>query len=63
MNGSKMIKKDELDWANSLSDEEQAEIEKGLKQADNNEFIEHVKVIKRFSKWHNSNILLNKSKK
>lgn len=44
--------KKEVDWANSLSDEEQIEIERGLKQADNNEFIEHEKVMKKFSKWH-----------
>lgn len=44
--------KKEVDWANSLSNEEQIEIERGLEQANNNEFIEHEKVMKKFSKWH-----------
>lgn len=44
--------KKEVDWANSISKEEQIEIEKGIEQANNNELIDHEKVMKKFTKWH-----------
>jgi predicted transcriptional regulator len=40
------------DWFLKLSTEEQTEIEVGLKEADNNEFVTHETVMKKFAKWH-----------
>jgi predicted transcriptional regulator len=35
-----------------LNAEEKLEIEIGLKQAENNEFISHETVMNKFAKWH-----------
>ncbi len=40
------------DWFTDLSSEEKNEIEIGLKQAENDEFISHETVMNRFAKWH-----------
>jgi predicted transcriptional regulator len=40
------------DWFLKLSKEEQLEIEIGLKEADNNEFVTNKKVMSKFTKWH-----------
>lgn len=47
-----VFEKEESDWWNELSFEEQQEIEEGLKQADNQEFISNDEVMKIFDKWH-----------
>jgi predicted transcriptional regulator len=39
------------DWLEDLSKEEKEEIETGLKQAENREFIEHEEMMKVFSKY------------
>lgn len=46
------LKANKKDWHSELSIEETQEIEIGLKQADNNEFVEHEVVLNKFSKWH-----------
>ena len=38
------------DWFLELSTEEQSEIEIGIKQANNNEFINHEDIMKKFAK-------------
>jgi predicted transcriptional regulator len=40
------------DWFLKLSKEEQLEIEIGLKEADNNEFVTNKTVMSKFDKWH-----------
>lgn len=40
------------DWSSDLSVQEQDEIEVGLKQANNGEFVPHEEAMKVFSKWH-----------
>lgn len=40
------------DWFTDLSSEEKNEIEIGLKQSENDEFISHEAVMNRFAKWH-----------
>jgi predicted transcriptional regulator len=39
------------DWFENLSKEEKEEIETGLKQVENNEFIDHEEVMEIFSKY------------
>ncbi|MFV8331721.1 hypothetical protein [Flavobacterium sp. GSP14] len=46
-----LIKANEKDWFTDLNLEEKLEIEIGLKQAENDEFISHETVMNRFSKW------------
>ncbi|WP_269226462.1 hypothetical protein [Flavobacterium eburneipallidum] len=48
----KILKDNKKDWFNELSTEEQVEIEIGIKQADNNEFVNHETVMGKFAKWH-----------
>jgi predicted transcriptional regulator len=48
----KILMANKKDWLSELSTEEQAEIEIGLKQADNNEFVNHEVVMNKFAKWH-----------
>ena len=40
------------DWSLELSTEEQSEIETGIKEANNNEFVSHAEVMGKFTKWH-----------
>jgi predicted transcriptional regulator len=47
-----ILKTSKKDWFDDLSSEEKQEIEIGLKQAENNEFISHETVMNRFAKWH-----------
>lgn len=44
-------KRETKDWWNKISDAEKASIEKGLKQADNNELEPHSKARKLYEKW------------
>ncbi len=44
-------KRETKDWWNEISDAEKASIEKGLKQADNNELEPHSKARKLYEKW------------
>ena len=46
-----LIKANEKDWFTDLNSEEKLEIEIGLKQAENDEFISHETVMNRFAKW------------
>lgn len=46
------FKTSKKDWFDDLSSEEKQEIEIGLKQAENDEFISHETVMNRFAKWH-----------
>jgi len=48
----KVFDEEQIDWFNEMSLEEQQEFEIGIKQADNQEFISHEKVMKSFDKWH-----------
>ena len=48
----KILDEERSDWWDNLSIEEQQDIKTGLKQADNNEFIDNSSVLKRFDKWH-----------
>lgn len=47
-----IVKTNAKDWFTDLDAEEKKEIEIGLKQAENDEFISHEMVMNRFSKWH-----------
>lgn len=47
-----ILKTSKEDWYADLNSEEKLEIEIGLKQAENEEFISHETVINRFAKWH-----------
>lgn len=47
-----VLKANQKDWFDELSESEKAEIQIGLDQAENREFINHEDVMKRFSKWH-----------
>jgi hypothetical protein len=40
------------DWADEMLISEKEEIEIGLKQANDNQFINHDVVMKKFEKWH-----------
>jgi predicted transcriptional regulator len=46
------LKTNKKDWFLDLSNEEKQEIENGLNQADNNEFLNHDFVMNKFTKWH-----------
>ena len=47
-----ILKTSRKDWFTDLNAEEKQEIETGLKQAENNEFISHETVMNKFDKWH-----------
>ncbi|WP_396168969.1 hypothetical protein [Flavobacterium sp.] len=47
-----ILKTSKKDWFDDLSSEEKKEIEIGLKQAENDEFISHETVMNRFAKRH-----------
>lgn len=47
-----ILKTSKKDWFADLNPEEKQEIETGLKQAENNEFISHKTVMNKFAKWH-----------
>lgn len=46
------LKADKTDWYTELSNEEQNEIKIGIKQAENNELVNHKNVMDKFKKWH-----------
>jgi hypothetical protein len=46
-----ILKPVKKDWFTDLNSEEKLEIEIGLKQAENDEFISHETVMNRFAKW------------
>ncbi|RBN49837.1 hypothetical protein [Flavobacterium psychrolimnae] len=46
-----ILKTSKKDWFTDLNSDEKLEIEIGLKQAENDEFISHETVMNRFSKW------------
>ncbi len=45
------LKANKKDWFEELSIESQSEIEIGIKQANNNEFVSHEAVMRKFEKW------------
>jgi len=47
-----VLKANQGDWSDELSESEQTEIQIGLDQAEKGEFTSHEDVMKRFSKWH-----------
>ena len=47
-----ILKTSKKDWFTDLNSEEKKDIEIGLKQADNDEFISHETVMNKFAKWH-----------
>ncbi|MDR7369360.1 hypothetical protein [Flavobacterium aquidurense] len=47
-----VLKANQSDWFDELSESEQTEIQIGLDQAEKGEFTSHEDVMKRFSKWH-----------
>ena len=47
-----VLKTSKKDWFVDLNAEEKQEIESGLKQAENDEFIPHETVMNKFAKWH-----------
>lgn len=47
-----ILKTSKKDWFTDLNLEEKKEIEIGLKQAENDEFISHETVMNKFAKWH-----------
>ncbi|MWB96720.1 hypothetical protein GON26_20340 [Flavobacterium sp. GA093] len=46
-----VLKANRKDWYDELSDVEKDEIQIGITQADNNEFLSHEEVMNVFSKW------------
>ena len=44
-------KEQEKDWWDQISDDEKAEIEEGLKQADRGELVPHEQVMSKYKKW------------
>ncbi|MGO4905482.1 hypothetical protein [Flavobacterium sp. W20_MBD1_R3] len=46
-----ILKTSKKDWFTDLNSDEKLEIEIGLKQAENDEFISNETVMNRFSKW------------
>lgn len=47
-----ILKTSKKDWFTDLNLEEKQQIEIGLKQAENDEFISHETVMNKFAKWH-----------
>ncbi|KQB38390.1 hypothetical protein [Flavobacterium aquidurense] len=47
-----VLKANQNDWFDELSQSEKNEIQIGLDQAEKGEFTSHEDVMKRFSKWH-----------
>lgn len=47
-----ILKANQNDWFDDLSESEKNEIQIGLDQAEKGEFTSHEDVMKRFSKWH-----------
>ena len=47
-----ILKTSKKDWFTDLTAEEKQEIEIGLKQAENEDFISPETVMNRFAKWH-----------
>jgi len=45
------IKGEEIDWWDTISDEEKAEIEEGIAQLDRGESIPHEQVMAKYKKW------------
>ena len=41
----------QIDWWDKISDEEKAEIEEGLAQADNGEVVSHETVMAKYQQW------------
>jgi hypothetical protein len=47
-----ILKANQNDWFDDLSESEKVEIQIGLDQAEKGEVVSHEDVMKRFSKWH-----------
>ena len=48
----KVFDDETVDWWNEMDESEQRNVEIGLEQADEEEFISHKKVMNKFNKWH-----------
>lgn len=48
----KVFDEEKNDWWDTMDEEEQKEIQKGIEQADQGQFVTHEKVMNRFGKWH-----------
>ena len=48
----KVFEEEQTDWWYDLSEQQQKDIEIGIEQADNGEYIEDQAVMNRFKKWH-----------
>lgn len=48
----KLLKSNKKDWHNELSSDELKEIESGLNDAKNEDFISNKEIMNKFSKWH-----------
>ncbi len=46
-----ILKTSKKDWFTDMNSEEKQQIEIGLKQAENDEFVSHENVMNRFAKW------------
>ena len=45
------LQNEKMDWWNCISDDEKAEIEEGLLQADQGEVTPHSEILKKYEKW------------
>ena len=48
----RVFEEEQSDWWDDLSEEEKKGVEKGLKQADNEEYISDQDAMNLFKKWH-----------
>jgi len=48
----KVFDEEQVDWWDEMSNEEQEEVEEGLKQSEKGEVISNNEVKKMFNKWH-----------
>lgn len=51
INKLESLRDEKQDWWNTISDEERAQIEEGLSQANKGEVIPHDKVMEKYKKW------------
>jgi predicted transcriptional regulator len=51
INEIKALRKEKSDWWNDISNEEKAEIEEGLAQANKGEVVSHEQVMTKYDKW------------
>lgn len=47
-----VFEEEQTDWWDDLGEEEQKEVEIGISQADEGQYIDHQSAMNRFNKWH-----------